>query len=146
MKVSEFSKDERIIKVFLDKNEKPIGEFTPPVKLTLDTTKIPDGPHTLKIVARSSKGVEGIKVIPFKVHNGPEIAVVGIKEDEVVDDFVSITINAYGSENQDQFIIRGSETPKAIPAWVWALIISVVGIAVFYLIMYWTPEFYESFF
>lgn len=138
--------DKRIIKVFLDSDPRPFAEFAPPVKFVLDTTKIPDGKHSLKVVAKSSKGVEGVKTIPFEVRNGPEISVVGLKENEVVDTQIPITINAYGSETNDEFIIKGSETPKAIPAWVWALLISFVGFAFFYFIMYWNPEFYKSFF
>lgn len=135
--------DKRIIKVFLDEAPAPFAEFAPPVKFVLDTTKIPDGKHKLKIVARSSNDVEGIKTIPFEVRNGPEISVVGLKPNEVVDTQISITINAYGSETNDAFIIKGSETPKAIPAWVWALLISFVGFALFYFIMYWNPELYR---
>ncbi|MGC1243302.1 MAG: cytochrome C [Chryseosolibacter sp.] len=138
--------DKRIIKVFLDGDPRPFAEFAPPVKFVLDTTKIPDGKHQLKVVARSSKGVEGVKTIPFEVRNGPEISVVGLRENEVVDTHIPITINAYGSETNDEFIIRGSETPKAIPAWVWALLISFAGFAFFYFIMYWNPELYKSFF
>ena len=138
--------DRRIIKVFLDDDARPFAEFAPPVKFVLDTTKIPDGKHHLKIIARSSKGTEGVKTIPFEVRNGPEISVVGLRENEVVDTQIPITINAYGSETNDEFIIRGSETPKAIPAWVWALVISFVGFAFFYFIMYWNPELYKSFF
>jgi hypothetical protein len=136
----------RIIKVFLDEEPQPFAEFQPPVKFELDTTKIPDGRHSLKVVARSSRGIEGIKTIPFEVRNGPEISVVGLKPNEVVDTKVSITINAYGSETNDAFVIKGSETPKAIPAWVWALIISFIGFALFYFIRFWSPEFYKSFF
>ncbi len=146
MIASENAKDRRIIKVFLDDENHPFGEFTPPVKFVLDTTRIPDGKHRLKIVARSSKGVEGIKVIPFEVRNGPEISVVGMKENEVVDTRVPLTINAYGSETDDHFVIRGSETPKAVAAWVWALLISFIAFGMFYLIMYWTPDLYQSFF
>ncbi len=138
--------DKRIIKVFLDDEAKPFAEFAPPVKFVLDTTRIPDGKHHLRIIARSSSGAEGVKVIPFEVRNGPDISVVGLREHEVVDTQLPITINAYGSETNDAFIVRGSETPKAIPAWVWALVISFVGFAFFYLIMYWQPTLYRSFF
>jgi hypothetical protein len=138
--------DNRIIKVFLDSDPKPFAEFAPPVRFVLDTTKIPDGKHRLKIVARSSKGIEGVKTIPFEVRNGPEISIVGLTENEVVDTQIPITINAYGSETNDEFIIKGSETPKAVPAWVWALLISFTGFALFYFIMYWNPELYKSFF
>lgn len=138
--------DNRIIKVFLDDSTKPFASFAPPVKIILDTTKIPDGKHTLKIVAKSSNNVEGVREIPFIVRNGPEIAVVGLKENETVDSQIPITINAYGSETSDFFVIRGSETPKAIPAWVWSLLVLFFAFGLFYLIMYWSPELYKSFF
>jgi len=146
MNTSDKMEDQRIIKVFLDDETTPFGEFKPPVKFSMDTTKIPDGPHRLRIVAKSSNGVEGVKTIPFEVRNGPEIAVVGLQKNEVVDTEISIMINAYGSETEDQFIIKGSETPKAIPAWVWALVISFVAFGLFYIIMNWNPDLYKSFF
>lgn len=135
----------RSIRIFLDNETTPFAEFSPPVKFVLDTTKITDGKHLLKIVAKSTDGKEGIKTIPFEVRNGPSIAVVGLKENEVINNQIPITINAYGSERNDMFVVTGSETPKAIPAWVWALLISFVGFGLFYLIMYWNPELYKSF-
>jgi len=146
IKIDEDFDNGRIIKVFLDDEEKPFAEFSPPVKFILDTTKITDGKHQLKIVAKSSNNIEGIKVIPFEVRNGPEIALVGLSPGEIVDNQVAITLNAYGSERQDEFVITGSETPKGIPAWVWALVIAFIGFGLFYFIMYSTPEFYKSFF
>lgn len=146
MNMLDTNPDQRIIKVYLDNEETPFGQFGPPVKFTLDTTKLIDGKHELKIVAKSSSGIEGLRVIPFEVRNGPEIAVVGLEKNEVVDSEVAITINAYGSEINDQFIIKGSETPKAIPSWIWALVISFIAFGIFYAIMNWTPEFYKSFF
>ncbi|MFH6985568.1 cytochrome C [Marinoscillum luteum] len=145
-KDSDPKEGKRIIKLFLDDETKAFAQFQPPVKFSLDTTKIPDGPHLLKIVAKSSSNVEGIKEIPFEVRNGPEIVVVGLKPNEVVDNQVAITVNAYGSEHGDEFVVAGSETPKGIPAWVWALLIGFIGFALFYFIMYSTPEFYKSFF
>lgn len=136
----------RIIKVFLDEDPKPFAEFSPPVKFVFDTTKIPDGQHKMKIVAKSTDGTEGIRIIPFEVRNGPAIDVSGIQDHEVINELVPVTINAYGSERKDMFIVTGSETPKAIPSWVWALLISFIGFALFYTIMYWNPLLYKSFF
>lgn len=146
MKTSESMTSNRIIKVFLDDEVQPFAEFEPPVKFELDTTKIPDGKHVLKVVAKSSRGIEGVKSIPFEVRNGPEISIVGLEKNEVVDAKIPITINAYGSETNDSFVIKGSETPKAIPAWIWAMLISFGGFALFYFIMYWSPKLYKSFF
>lgn len=138
--------DNRVVKVYLDDETNPFAEFKPPVKFQLDTTKIPDGKHKLRIVARSSRGVEGVRVVPFIVRNGPTIAIVGLKDNDEVNEQIPITINAYGSETDDKFVIRGSETPKAIPAWVWALVISFIAFGAAYGILYWTPDFYISFF
>lgn len=138
--------DKRIIKVFLDDDPAPFAEFKPPVKMMLDTTKITDGKHQLKIIAKSTDGVEGIKIVPFEVRNGPAIDLVGLKENDVVDDKVTLTINAYGSERKDFFVVTGSETPKGIPSWVWAILIGFFGWALFYAIMYWNQDSYSSFF
>ena len=138
--------DNRIIKVFLDDDPSPFGEFKPPVKFMVDTTKIPDGKHKLKVVARSTNGIEGIKEVNFEVRNGPAIDLIGLKENDVVDDNLTLTINAYGSERKDFFIVTGSETPKGIPTWIWAILIGFIGWALFYGIMYWTADNYTSFF
>lgn len=138
--------DDRIVKIFLDDDPAPFAEFEPPVKFVFDTTKIPDGKHQLRIVAKSTDGIEGIRTIPFEVRNGPAIAVVGLKENEVVNEQIPITVNAYGSERKDVFVVTGSETPKAIPTWVWALLIAFVGFALFYFIMYWNAHLYKSHF
>jgi|SRR5699024_4828684 len=138
--------DDRVVKVFLNDEEQPFGEFRPPVEIVLDTTKIPDGEHELKIVAKTSGMVEGVKKIPFTVKNGPEISVIGLKPNQTINTQTPVIINAYGSETTDRFIVKGSEDPKPIPAWVWALVIVFIAFGLFYLIMYWTPDFYESFF
>lgn len=136
--------DNRLVKVFLDDEETPFGEFQPPVEIVLDTTKIPDGKHELKIVAKTSGMMEGVKIIPFEVRNGPDISVIGLKPNETINTETSVLINAYGSETTDRFVIRGSEDPKPIPAWVWALIISFIAFGLFYLIMFWTKDYYVS--
>lgn len=138
--------NKRKVTVFLDDEKVPFGVFEPPAQLVLDTTKIADGKHELKIKAISSNGIEGVRIIPFEVRNGPEIAVVGLKDNEVIEANTVITINAYGSETSESFIIRGSETPKAVPSWVWACIVAFVGFAIFYFITHWTMETYKSFF
>jgi hypothetical protein len=79
-------------------------EFSPPTTFKFDTTKIPDGSHTIKIVATSSDGVEGIKKVDFIVRNGPEIELSGLKNNDIVSDQLDLSINAYGSETRENFI------------------------------------------
>ena len=130
--------NESTIVIFMDDNPKPVAELKSPVTFELDTRKIVDGKHTLKIVSKDPMGKEGIRLIPFEVRNGPAITIEGIRENAVVDGVLPIMINAYGKGNQTKFLITGSETPKSIPSWLWLLVI-VVGVnMLFYLISYFT--------
>lgn len=118
--------------IFLDGETKPYGEFDAPINFELDTTKLVDGDHVLKIVSKNPDGKEGIRHIPFNVRNGPSIAIEGIKENDIVDGIIPIMINAYSKGNQKQFLIEGSETPQSTPAWFWAIVIGFVGFAIYY--------------
>jgi len=120
--------------IFVDDDLQPIGEFDAPVNFELDTRKLTDGLHQLKIVSKDPTGKEGIRVIPFKVRNGPAIAVEGLKENDEVDGVLPLMINAYGKGNQKSFLIDGSETPKSVPSWLISGIIAFVAWAIYYLI------------
>jgi hypothetical protein len=130
--------DKSQIVVFVDDEVQPIAAFISPVNFELDTRKLVDGKHTLKIVSKDPTGKEGIRLIPFEVRNGPAIDVEGIKENAVVDGVLPIMINAYGKGDQKMFLIEGSETPKSIPSWVWILIIGFLGWALYYLFTYYS--------
>ena len=120
--------------LFIDDDPKPYGEFLVPITFELDTRKLVDGKHTLKIVSKDPLGKEGIRKIPFVVRNGPAIALEGLSDHEIVDGVVPLMINAYGKGDQKQFLITGSESPRSIPSWFWALIIVFVGWAIYYAI------------
>ena len=130
--------DKSKIIVFIDDDEQPIAAFTSPVNFELDTRKLVDGRHTLKIISKDPTGKEGIRIIPFEVRNGPAIEVEGIRENSVVYGVFSLMINAYGKGDQKIFLIEGSETPKSIPSWVWILIIGIGAWAFYYLISYFS--------
>jgi hypothetical protein len=120
--------------LFIDDEKQPFGEFQTPVNFELDTRKLTDGDHKLKIVSKDPAGKEGIRIIPFTVRNGPAIAIEGIREDAVVDGVLPVMINAYGKGDQKRFLIEGSETPQSIPAWLWALIIGFSGWGIYYVV------------
>jgi hypothetical protein len=124
------------VSVFIDNGLQPIGEFDAPVQFELDTRKLADGDHTLKIVGKDPSGKEGIRIIPFTVRNGPAIAIEGLKSNDVVDGVLPVMVNAYGKGDQKQFLIDGSETPRSIPSWLWALVILFFGWAAYYGITY----------
>lgn len=128
--------DKSTVLIFIDDEPKPVASLVSPVNFELDTRKLPDGDHTLKIVSKDPTGKEGIRLIPFVVRNGPAIAVEGIKENAVVDGVLPLMINAYGKGDQKKFLIEGSESPRSIPSWVWILIIGFGGWALYYFITY----------
>ena len=130
--------DKSTIFIFIDDEQKPVASFVSPVHFELDTRKLVDGNHTLKIVSKDPTGKEGVRVIPFEVRNGPAIAIEGIKKNAIVDGVLPLMINAYGKGDQKKFLIEGSETPQSIPSWVWILIIGIGGWAIYYLITYLT--------
>ena len=120
--------------IYIDADTKPLGEYKTPINFELDTTKLVDGEHTLKIVSKNILGKEGIRKIPFIVRNGPAIAVEGISANSVVDGILPLMINAYSKGDQKRFLIEGSETPQSIPSWFWVVIILFGGWAIYYFI------------
>jgi len=126
--------DKSKITLFVDDDLQPIAELVAPVQFELDTRKLTDGEHTLKLVSKSPSGREGISKIKFIVRNGPAIAVEGLSENGVVDGVIPLMINAYDKGNQKKFIIEGSETPQSVPSWLWILLIAFFGWAAFYTI------------
>lgn len=132
--------DKSTIFIFIDEETKPIAEVQSPVSFELDTRKLTDGDHVLKIVSKDPTGKEGIRKVPFVVRNGPAISIEGIREHAIVDGVLPLMINAYGKGDQKSFLIEGSETPQSIPWWVWILIIGFAGWALYYLFRYFSIE------
>jgi hypothetical protein len=125
--------------LFIDDDEHPIAEMAAPVQFELDTRKLTDGPHTLKVVSKSPTGREGIRRVKFYVRNGPAIAIEGLSENDTVDGTIPLMINAYDKGNQLDFMIEGSETPKSVPSWLWILMIAFLGWAGYYMVSYFNP-------
>ncbi|MDP3468141.1 MAG: cytochrome C [Daejeonella sp.] len=126
--------DKSKIMLFIDDDLQPIAELLTPVQFELDTRKLTDGEHILKLVSKSPTGREGIRKIKFVVRNGPAIAVEGLSDNGVVDGVIPLMINAYDKGNQSKFIIEGSETPQSVPNWLWILLIVFFAWAAYYLI------------
>ena len=130
--------DKSKVSLFIDDELQPIAELSVPVQFELDTKKLTDGEHTLKMVSKSSTGREGIRKIKFFVRNGPAISIEGISENAVLDGTVPLMINAYDKGNQKKFIIEGSETPQSVPSWLWIILIAFFGWAAYYIITYFS--------
>ena len=126
--------DKSFVIIFKDNEQQPVSLFQSPINFEIDTRKLVDGEHFLKIVSKDPNGKEGIRKIPFTVRNGPDISVEDIKENEVVDGVIPLMISAYGKGDQKLFLIEGSKTPRSIPGWVWIAHILFGGWAIYYLI------------
>ncbi len=122
--------------IFIDDDKAPVAQLKTPVNFELDTRKLVDGKHTMRIVSKDATGKEGLRLIPFEVRNGPSINVEGIKDNAIVDGIVPVMVNAYSKGDTEKFYITGSETPQSIPTWIWIIIILFVGWGIFYLISY----------
>lgn len=120
--------------LFIDDDPTPIARLSAPVTFELDTTRLIDGKHTLRIVSHGPAGKEGLRIIPFEVRNGPAIAVEGLKDDAVVDGVLPLMINAYGKGDAKNFVITGSETPQSIPYWIFILLIAFIAWSLYFLI------------
>ncbi|HYK76093.1 MAG TPA: cytochrome C [Daejeonella sp.] len=131
--------DRSSIVIFIDDEVQPIGSFKSPINFELDTRKLSDGEHLLRIVSKDPSGAEGVRKVPFIVRNGPDISIEGLRGNEVVDGVLPIMISAYGKGDQKIFLIEGSETPRSIPNWVWLAHIIFLGWAIYYLI----TQFYQ---
>ena len=126
--------DKSSILIFIDEEKQPLASFSSPINFEVDTRKLVDGEHLLRIVSKDPAGREGIRKVPFVVRNGPDISIEGIREHVVVDGVLPIMISAYGKGDQKMFLIEGSETPRSVPSWVWLLHIIFGGWAIYYLV------------
>ncbi len=123
------------ILIFLDDDSRPIAEVPSPVNFELDTRKLVDGEHVLRIVGRDPTGKEGVRTIPFVVRNGPAIDVEGMKEHAVVDGVVPLMVNAWqrrpevvpdrGKRNAKEHSGLGMDTDHRV-RWLGALLLDTV--------------------
>lgn len=127
------------VEVFLDDDPDPIATFRPPGTFDLDTTKMEDGPHRLRIHAIDRSGIPGVRIVNFTVRNGPGIAVVGIRPGDVVEGRLPILVNAYAGGHEDNFEPRRAETPTPVPTWAWVLFLAIVSWAMWYAASQWSP-------
>jgi mono/diheme cytochrome c family protein len=127
------------IDIFLDDASAPLLSATPPLSFELDTSRLPDGPHMLRIEAYDAHGVKGIRTIDFSVRNGPGIAVSGIQQNDVLDGKIPVMVNAYGGTSAVDWEPAQAETPAPPPTWAWVLLIIVAAFGMFYGVQQWSP-------
>lgn len=125
--------------VYLDDGAEPIAQYVPPLRFELDTSRLADGEHELRIEAYDAYGHMGVRRIPFTVRNGPGIAVEGIHHNDVLEGVIPILVNSYGGANEPNWEPSRAETPAAIPTWIWVLIVAMFAWGAFYFATQWNP-------
>ncbi|MET3037204.1 cytochrome C [Chryseobacterium sp. NRRL B-14859] len=126
-------KHNAIVFLYIDEEPDPIAELQTPVVFNLDTTKLTDGEHRLKIVSKFGNK-EGVKLVRFYVRNGPIIHLEGLSDQETVNGVLPLMLNAYDTGKNQSFIIKGSENPRTIPVWVWIIALVFAAWGAFYLV------------
>lgn len=120
------------IRLFLDEQREPFATYRPPALVDLDTTRLADGAHVLRIEAVDALGHVGVRRIPFEVQNGPGITVTGLRANERVSGTLALDVNAFsGSEPFDP--VR-AESSGPIPVWTWVMIALITAWAGWYAI------------
>ena len=127
------------IRIFLDGGATPIAEYDPPAVFELDTERLEDGPHTLRIEATAETGSRAIREIPFVVRNGPGIGVSGLEPGQVVRGTRHIIVNAYAGGRVEAWEPIRAETPAPVPTWAWVLCVIALAWGMFYVAREWRP-------
>ena len=118
------------LSLYLDDAAEPFATYRPPATVDVDTTKLSDGPHTLRIEARDALGKTGMRVVPFIVQNGPGITVTGLRANEQVSGKIQLDINAFGSD--EPFDPVRAESRGPIPVWTWVMSALIAAWAAWY--------------
>lgn len=125
--------------VYLDDEAKPLLSYRPPVRFELDTSRLDDGDHRLRIEAHDSTGQKGVRIVPFVVRNGPGISVNGLSDNDVLEGKIDVLVNSYGGAAETHWEPSRAETPAPVPTWAWVLFIVIVAFGVFYGVRQWSP-------
>lgn len=120
----------RSISVYLDDDTEPLATYRPPATFQLDTTKLEDGEHRLRLIAVDALGTLGTRIVRFTVRNGPGITVTGLRDGSTVHGIVDIELNSFSGD--EPFDPERAESHGPIPVWTWVMIAIVAAWAGWY--------------
>jgi mono/diheme cytochrome c family protein len=113
------------IALFLDDEIVPFARYRPPATVTLDTTKMEDGEHSLRLRAVDSMGNVSSRRIHFSVNNGPGITVTGLREGSQISGQVELNVNVFGAN--EPFDPVRAESSAPVPVWTWVMT-AIIGV------------------
>lgn len=125
------------IRIYLDDRPEPITDYRPPAEVTLDTRRLPDGEHRLRVEAQDTTGGVGIRTVPFIVRNGPGITLSGLRDGAAVHGVLNFRVNAFGAE--EPFEPQRAESRSPTPVWVWVLALVITAWSAWYVATLWAP-------
>ncbi len=129
------------IRVFIDNQDEPVSDDPPPATVLVDTRRLRDGEHRLRIEAQDSTGQVGVRMVPFAVRNGPGITVSGLNDGATVHGAIRFSVNVFSAE--EPFEPQRAESRSPIPVAVWVLSLVIGAWSAWYLATEWfaPPEF-----
>ena len=124
-------------RIFIDDQEQPDIDHVPPAVVTVDTRRLRDGEHRLRIEAQDATGDTGVRIVPFIVRNGPGITIFGLADGATVHGAITFGVNVFGAE--EPFVPGRAETRSPTPVWLWVLSLVIVAWSAWYIATEWSP-------
>jgi cytochrome c553 len=123
------------IKVYLDNGAAPIAELASATqRFEIDTTKLPDGVHKLRMEAIEDGRVTGVREIPFNVRNGPGISVAGLTDGDEVAGKLRVSATASAAGINHRLDVHALELHRGLPFWIGAFAVGIVLAVAAYLV------------
>ena len=126
------------VQIYVDDNPVPLAEQPLPTRVQLNTYTLVDGNHRITIRATDITGKVSVREIPFKVDNGPGLAVTGLAPNSIRHGVIELGVNAFSAD--EPFEPERAETHSSIPVWVWVMLLIIMGWAAWYGQSMWNPS------
>lgn len=118
------------VQIYVDDNPVPIAEQPLPTRVRLNTYTLVDGNHRITVRVSDVTGKVSVREIPFKVDNGPGLAVTGLAPNSIRHGVIELGVNAFSAD--EPFEPERAETHSSIPVWVWVMTLIIVAWAAWY--------------
>jgi cytochrome c553 len=128
------SEGDRRIRVYVDGAGPPLADLPGSAgEVTLDTSRLTDGPHRLRIETLEEGRITGTREMTFTVRNGPGIAVGGLEDRDEVRGRLALTIGATEAGIGRRLNIASLELHRGLPFWVGGFALLVILLMAIYL-------------